>query len=100
MELDWIETIGFAGTGFTILAYGARQLVPLRILGIGSSLAFLAYGLLTHSYPLVIWKRCCCRSTPGGWRNCLWRGRSPPCGWTPRRGRLPRPERRAQRKKV
>jgi len=54
MELDWIEMIGFAGTGFTILAYGARQLVPLRILGIGSSLAFLAYGLLTHSYPLVI----------------------------------------------
>jgi hypothetical protein len=31
-----------------------RNLVPLRIAGILSSVAFLTYGLLTHSYPLVL----------------------------------------------
>ena len=54
MELDWIEMVGFAGTGLTIMAYGARHLVPLRIMAISSSVAFLCYGLLTQSYPLVV----------------------------------------------
>ena len=54
MTFDWIEAIGYAGTGFTILAYGAKRLVPLRIAAILSSVAFLAYGLLAGSYPLVL----------------------------------------------
>lgn len=54
MELDWVETVGYAGTAFTIGAYGAKYLVPLRILAIMSSLSFLGYGLLTQSYPLVV----------------------------------------------
>jgi hypothetical protein len=54
MDLDWIEAIGFAGTGFTIVAYGMRHLVPLRIAAILSSLSFLTYGLCTQSYPLVV----------------------------------------------
>lgn len=54
MEFDWIEAVGYAGTGLTILAYGMRNLVPLRIAGILSSLAFLTYGMLTKSYPLVL----------------------------------------------
>lgn len=54
MEFYWIEAVGYAGTGFTILAYGAKHLIPLRIMAILSSLAFLTYGLLTQSYPLVL----------------------------------------------
>ncbi len=54
MEFDWIEAIGYAGTGLTILAYGAKHLIPLRIASILSSLAFLTYGLLSESYPLVL----------------------------------------------
>jgi hypothetical protein len=54
MEFNWIEAVGYAGTGFTILGYGMRNLIPLRIAGILSSLAFLTYGMLTHSYPLVL----------------------------------------------
>lgn len=54
MELNWVEAIGYAGTGLTVLAYGMRTLIPLRIAGILSSLAFLTYGLLTQSYPLVL----------------------------------------------
>lgn len=54
MELDWVETVGYAGTLFTICAYGAKYLVPLRILAIMSSISFLTYGLLAESYPLVV----------------------------------------------
>jgi hypothetical protein len=54
MEIDWIEVVGYAGTGLTIVAYGVKNIIPLRIAGILSSLAFLCYGLLTHSYPLVL----------------------------------------------
>ena len=54
MEFDWIEAVGYTGTGLTILAYGMRNLVPLRIAGILSSVAFLTYGVLTHSYPLAL----------------------------------------------
>ena len=54
MQFDWIEAVGYAGTAFTILTYGARHLIPLRSAAIFSSLAFLAYGLLTQSYPLVL----------------------------------------------
>ena len=54
MTFDWIEAIGYSGTGFTVLAYGAKHLMPLRIAAILSSLAFLSYGLLSQSYPLVL----------------------------------------------
>ena len=54
MEFNWIEAVGYAGTGLTVLAYGMRNLVPLRIAGILSSVAFLTYGVLTKSYPLVL----------------------------------------------
>lgn len=54
MEADWIELVGYAGTGFTVLAYGMKRIVPLRIAAILSSLAFLSYGLLVQSYPLVL----------------------------------------------
>lgn len=54
MQFDWIEAVGYAGTGFTILAYGFKNLIPLRIAAILSSLAFLTYGLLVQSYPLIL----------------------------------------------
>lgn len=54
MELDWIEVIGYAGTGFTVAAYSAKRIIPLRITAILSSLSFLLYGLLTATYPLAL----------------------------------------------
>ncbi len=52
--MNWIEAIGYSGTAFTIIAYGAKHLVPLRISAILSSLAFLTYGILTQSYPVIV----------------------------------------------
>lgn len=52
--MDWIELIGYAGTGLTVVAYAMRSSIRLRIAGILSSLAFLVYGALTQSYPIVL----------------------------------------------
>jgi len=54
MQAEWIELVGYAGTGFTVVAYGMKRIVPLRIAGILSSVAFLSYGMLMQSYPLVL----------------------------------------------
>lgn len=50
----WIEAFGYAGTAFTILAYSMRRLMPLRIVAILSSAAFLVYAGLIGSAPLML----------------------------------------------
>lgn len=51
---DWIEWIGFMGTGLTLAAWGMRGAVALRVTGLASSVAFLSYGLLSGSLPVVV----------------------------------------------
>ncbi len=51
--LNWIEIIGFAGTGLTLAAWAMKCSTHLRIAGIASSVAFLLYGLLTQTWPVV-----------------------------------------------
>jgi CRP/FNR family transcriptional regulator, cyclic AMP receptor protein len=51
--LDPVELVGYAGTTLTITAYAMRDSVRLRLAGIGSSVAFLAYGVLSGSWPVV-----------------------------------------------
>jgi hypothetical protein len=52
--VNWIEAFGYAGTGFTILAYSMRRLLPLRIVAILSSASFLVYAGLIGSAPLML----------------------------------------------
>ena len=52
--MDWVEAVGYLGTALTVLSYGVKNLVPLRIAAILSSVAFLSYGFLTQSYPLML----------------------------------------------
>ena len=52
--MNWIEAFGYAGTGFTILAYSMRRLLPLRIVAILSSASFLVYAGLIGSAPLML----------------------------------------------
>lgn len=52
--MQWIELIGYCGTVLTIIAYAMRTSIRLRIAGILSSVAFLAYGYLTASYPVML----------------------------------------------
>lgn len=54
MDQFWIEAVGYAGTGLCIMSYSMRTIVPLRVLGILSSVCFMAYGVLLEAWPLVI----------------------------------------------
>lgn len=49
----WVELLGFVGSGCTVAAYAMREMVALRTAAVLSSLAFLGYGTLTGSLPLV-----------------------------------------------
>lgn len=52
--LDPVELVGYAGTAFTITAYAMKSSIWLRLAGIASSLAFLTYGALIASYPVMV----------------------------------------------
>lgn len=51
---DWIEWIGFMGTGLTLAARGICGAVALRVTGPASGAAFLSCGLLSGSPPVMV----------------------------------------------
>lgn len=54
MTIDYVQVIGYLAAGLVILTLSMRTMVPLRIVGISSNVAFIAYGLLFGSYPTVV----------------------------------------------
>ena len=54
MEYVLIEAIGYCGTALTIASYSMRTIIPLRVVGILSSLLFLVYGAVKGSWPVII----------------------------------------------
>ncbi|UVK37856.1 YgjV family protein [Mesorhizobium sp. AR10] len=50
----WIEAIGFLGSFFTVLTYSMKQMFWLRVAALMSCLAFMAYGTLIGSLPLIL----------------------------------------------
>lgn len=49
----WTETIGFLGSGFAVLTYWMRDMLPLRIAAVLSCLFFIAYAAIIGSLPLL-----------------------------------------------
>lgn len=49
-----VELIGYCGTGLTVIAYAMKTSIRLRVAGILSSVAFLVYGYMTGSYPVMV----------------------------------------------
>ncbi len=54
IAMDYVMIIGFVAAGLVIATLSMRTMVPLRIVGIASNLAFAAYGLLFGSLPTVV----------------------------------------------
>lgn len=52
--MNWVELVGFAGTGLTFAAWAMKGALELRIFGIASSVAFLSYGALLGSWPVML----------------------------------------------
>jgi hypothetical protein len=52
--IGWRDMIGYAGTGFTIMAYSMRHMLPLRVAAVLSSITLLVYAVLTAAGPIIV----------------------------------------------
>jgi hypothetical protein len=50
----WIEAVGFAGGVCTVVAYWMKDMLPLRIAVVTSSVFLLAYAALIGSWPVLL----------------------------------------------
>jgi len=54
VSVDWIELAGYTASALVFLAFYMKTMIPLRIVGIASNLAFMTYGIGQHLYPVLI----------------------------------------------
>jgi hypothetical protein len=54
MNLHYVTVIGFIASGLVIATLSMRTMIPLRIVGLLSNVAFVTYGLLFGSMPTVM----------------------------------------------
>jgi hypothetical protein len=52
--MSFEELIGYLGAALVIATYSMRTMVPLRIAGIASNVAFIVYGYLAGVYPALL----------------------------------------------
>jgi CRP/FNR family transcriptional regulator, cyclic AMP receptor protein len=50
----WIEAAGYTASALVFLAFYMKTMIPLRIVGIASNLAFIVYGVGAQLYPVLI----------------------------------------------
>ena len=54
IDVNWIEMIGYAASALVFLTFYMKTMIPLRVIGILSNVAFLAYGIGGRVYPVLI----------------------------------------------
>ena len=54
MGSHWIELAGYTASVLVFLAFYMKTMIPLRIVGIASNLAFITYALGAQLYPVLI----------------------------------------------
>jgi hypothetical protein len=52
--IHWIELAGYTASAFVFLAFYMKTMIPLRVVGIASNLAFITYGVGAQLYPVLI----------------------------------------------
>jgi hypothetical protein len=52
--MNYVQMIGFVAVGLVIATLSMRTMVPLRVIGMTSNVAFITYGLLAGSLPTVV----------------------------------------------
>lgn len=52
--MNWVETIGYAGTALTVSASAMSTMIPLRIIALLASCVVISYGFLIGSMPVVL----------------------------------------------
>ena len=49
-----VDYIGYLASVMVLCTFCARTMIPLRVIALGSNVAFLAYGGLLHLYPVLL----------------------------------------------
>jgi CRP-like cAMP-binding protein len=52
--MDYVTLVGFLAAALVIATLSMRTMVPLRVIGIRSNVAFVTYGVLFGSYPTIV----------------------------------------------
>jgi len=52
--MSWVDGLGYVAALFVFATYSMKTMIPLRILGIGSNIFFIAYGYFGSLYPNLI----------------------------------------------
>jgi CRP/FNR family transcriptional regulator, cyclic AMP receptor protein len=60
------EYVGYVASALVLWTFCARTMLPLRIIALGSNLAFIAYGALLGLYPVLLLH--CILLPLNGWR--------------------------------
>ena len=54
IAIDWIEMTGYVASALVFLTFYMKTMIPLRVIGILSNVAFMAYGAGGRIYPVLI----------------------------------------------
>ncbi len=52
--IAYVDLLGFAAGGTTIIAFACRQMFALRLAAIGANILFIAYGLTLGLVPIMV----------------------------------------------
>jgi CRP/FNR family transcriptional regulator, cyclic AMP receptor protein len=61
MRINWIELSGYLASALVFLTFYMKTMIPLRVVGILSNVAFMTYGLGGISTPSSSCTRSSCR---------------------------------------
>jgi hypothetical protein len=53
-EVNWIEMVGYAASALVFLTFYMKTMIPLRVVGLLSNVAFMAYGFFGGLYPVLV----------------------------------------------
>ena len=52
--MHWLEILLYLGSGAVFIAFWMKTMIPLRLVGIGSNIIFLVYGLFDGLLPVIL----------------------------------------------
>ena len=52
--MSWVEAAGYFASVLVFTTFCMKTMIPLRLAAIGSNVAFIAYGIAGHIYPILI----------------------------------------------
>lgn len=54
MLTDWPDTIGYVAAALVLTTFYMRSMVALRVFGMTSNIAFVAYGIQADLLPIIL----------------------------------------------